>query len=380
MPTTEAPILDYSQAEFTRDDKAIGGRERERRYKNRELEQQQILAKYQQDLDEYWWNKNAEWNSPIQQRQRYAEAGYNDHLAIGGNSPQNSLGTNAPSVPNTNGSNAHTKGFERAISGLQMASMAMDEYIRIQKGLGQIEEQEIRNMYLPDMLNSTIQDRNWSKELKIYRGEAQQMVNKFLPQNLQVDYDIAHSAWEMGYASNAEKRLQIIDRVAEMLAAGFSEDEIKQVLTNYNMNEYYTVRNGKYQKITPDFSSSYYNNEYKALEAEQSARIANASMNTKLNTLGLHEGDDPYLRTQAIDGLSRRAAKAVTAGDKVLDAALSMVSIGTKIAGVRQAGKLGRRAHDLRERQIEYDYDLRDRSINRKRAYKYQDGDKFYHY
>lgn len=372
MPTTTPPTLNYQDGGyFTENDTKLGGLARERHYKNRELLQQEIIAKYQQDLDEYWWNKNAEWNSPIQQRQRYAEAGYNEHLAIGGNTPQNSLGTNAPNPPSTSGSEVTDRRFGMAMQGLQMASAAIDEYIRVQKGLGQIEEQEIRNQYLPEVFRSQISNRDAAAQLAKYREEAQRIVNEELPDMLALQYEGGYKKNQLLDYEQAEVKIQLLDRAAELLAMGFKEEDIRDILHKTFIQE-----NGSWKSW--NLRSPYYTEEYRTLGREQESRQSLAGMQKKLHDLGLHEGDAPYLRTQAVDGLSPRAAKAISAGDKVLDAALNMVSLGTKVAGVKNAYKLGKKSLKLRgksidvqDKGVEYRYDIG----RRKKYFKYRDGD-----
>lgn len=131
----------------------------------RQLSQQKELQNYQYSQDVDMWNKQNAYNSPLQQMERYKEAGLNPNLIYGSGSSAGNAATmpkyNAPTAPMRENSKIQTGDMIQQYQNIQMQQKQIDLVeSQIKNTDAQSTAQIIQNKYLDDQYGYDIVKRD----------------------------------------------------------------------------------------------------------------------------------------------------------------------------------------------------------------------------
>lgn len=309
---------------------------------------QRVQQDYINNLNRQWqledWQRQADYNSPLQQKQRMLEAGYNPHLAMNngyeGTTP--AAGTaEAPNSPSPSG----------LISKFSGPLAVMEQFIRIKREEAALTSQEITNGYLSDKLGLENEGRRLSNLTKEQRNLALEIGNSFLhtllsekTHGLFIDNTNKHKIsaildektkqeltnTEQGRVILADYKIGLMDGIAELISYGLDNKQIEQVLIAANLNpkDYVNPR-----------LNDWYNMERSLDRSEIGAAKAEAELSKILSEVGLTEGDPLYQRLMAVKGVGSTGQTAAAVTDKIISTAISIFRGGNSnvVEGVKNS-------------------------------------------
>lgn len=289
------------------------------------LEEQ--TRQYNRALELERWNRENEYNSPIQQMARLREAGLNPHLAYGSASASNSgnaqmSAANAPAIAQHK---IDPLGF------LGRVGQVMEQFIRVKNG-EQMIERNSNDLKYQDVINSLrsrqLALQNFNHE---QRNQYMRTMNLWLPQLMDDRSSLINQQISKGKYDLVNLEIGLADAVRDAISFGYSEESIKDAIKVYLDTNPDRFFKGKHLEM----AARQYGVDISALDSEQSEnRLSKA-----LSDAGLGEGDPLAARLMAFLGVGAKGQSAAAITNDIL----SLIRGAQQMQGQHQSNKYMRR-------------------------------------